>query len=145
MKKWGHLQNWGSYGYGPKKSKTTSKVNLSIDQRAAAVQRMLESYDGKKIENASVLLGARQGPPPSPSPTPSFTPTASVTPTFTPTSTITPTPTITPTETNTPTPTITSTITPTPSATPVFYYILAENTDILQAENGDFLEKEQLT
>lgn len=106
---------------------------------------MLDNWDGTKLEGADVLLGARQGPPPSPSQTPTNTPTPSVTPTFTPTSTITPTPTQTETSTPTPTPTITSTQTPTPSPTPVFYYILAEDSDILQAENGDFLEKEQLT
>jgi hypothetical protein len=99
-------------------------------------------------------------PTPTPTPTASITPTPSITPTLTPTSTITPTPTITPTETITPTPTITSTptltptstITPTPSITPtitpspsqvITYRLLAENSDNLLAENGDYLRREQ--
>ena len=62
------------------------------------------------------------GATPVPSPTPSPTPSATASPT--------PTPTITP----------TATITPTPSATPSEqYFILVENGDILQAENGDLL------
>lgn len=64
-------------------------------------------------------------PCPSPSPTPSATPTQ------------------TPTQTPTPTPSVTPTFTPTPSATPVIqFFILAENGDTLQAENGDLLLQE---
>ena len=61
---------------------------------------------------AQYFMGEGSGTAPVPSPSP--TPTASVTPT--------------------------PTVTPTPSATPaVQYFILAENSDILQAENGDLL------
>ena len=143
MKKWGHLQNWSSNLNGKNSNKV--KTNLSVDQRAASIQRMMNNWDGTKLEGANILIGAPQGPPPSPSQTPTNTPTPSVTPTFTPTASITPTITPTQSSTTTPTPTISSTLTPTPTPTPVFYYILAEDSDILEAENGDFLEKEQLT
>jgi hypothetical protein len=92
-------------------------------------------------------------PVPSPSPTPTTTPTETPTqtpsvtptetptntPTTTPTETPTSTPTVTPTNTATPTLTPTNTTTPTltPSPTPVYYNLLAENTDYILAENGD--------
>ena len=69
---------------------------------------------------------------------PTPTPTNTGTPTPTPTPTNTGTPTNTPTPTNTGTPTNT----PTPSSSPslVSYFILAENGDIITAQNGDGIE-----
>ena len=78
-----------------------------------------------------------------PTQTPTNTPT--ITPTNTPTNTPTITPTITPTNTNTPTPTVTPTNTTTPTPTPsavVEYFILAEDGDVLTAENNDGLQQE---
>jgi type VI secretion system secreted protein VgrG len=68
---------------------------------------------------------------------PTPTPTGTIQPTTTPTPTNTGTPTNTPTPTNTGTPT--NTPTPTPSSVDS-YFILAENGDIITAQNGDGIE-----
>jgi hypothetical protein len=78
------------------------------------------------FDGAGVALNI--GPCPSPTPTPTNTSTPTVTPTNT--STITPTPTETP--TNTPTPTLT----PTPTE-PEGFKLQAENSEFIQAENGN--------
>ena len=90
-------------------------------------------------------------PTPTPTPTSTVTPTPTLTPTNTPTNTPTLTPTATPTNTptltptntptNTPTPTTTTTPTPTPSSV-VEYFILAEDGDVLTAENNNGLQQE---
>ena len=74
---------------------------------------------------------------PTPTVTETPTPTVTQTPTVTPTSTITPTPTPTETTTLTETPTPTPTITPT-STEP--FFILAQNGDILTAQDGSGIE-----
>ena len=79
----------------------------------------------------------------SPTPTPSITPTKTPAPTVTPTSTLTPTPTATPGGSPTPTPsfTPTTTATPTPTSTPqtFFVYIMDQQGNIIETQNGDFL------
>jgi hypothetical protein len=88
---------------------------------------------GNTITNISIC--------PSPTPTPTVTETPTNTPTIT--ETVTPTPTITETPTNTPTttvtPTQTNTTTPTPTPTEPFF-ILAQNGNILTAQNGNGIE-----
>lgn len=69
-------------------------------------------------------------------------PTQTPTPTPTITSTMTATPTVTPTETPTQTPTLTPEPTRTPTPTPNYYFILAENGDVLDTEGGDSLVQE---
>ena len=80
---------------------------------------------------------------PTPTPTETPTPTNTETPTNTPTNTVTPTSTITPTPTPTETTTLTETPTPTPTITPTStepFFILAQNGDILTAQDGSGIE-----
>jgi hypothetical protein len=89
---------------------------------------------------------------PTKSVTPTVTPTNTTTPTNTPTKTTTPTPSVTTsqtaTPTNTPTPSVTigvsSTPTPTPTPTIIDGYLQAEDLSFLTAENGNYLDKDQI-
>lgn len=120
-------------------------INLQVTPK-----KWEDQYFGD-FEAPIALYPAPSRPEPSPTPTPSSTPqptpsvTPSSTPTVTPTISVTPsiTPSIssTPAETPQPTPSVTPsftpTVTPTPSSTPPpQYYILAENSDEIIAENS---------
>jgi hypothetical protein len=131
---------WNNRNYRPSQPEKFIKQEVDIED----LMRPL----GEKIKKGNYWLAvpnpiavnvppSSTSPVVSPTPTPSITPTNTPTPSITPTKTLTPTPTKTATPTPTITPTNTTTPTLTPSPTPVYYNLLAENTDYILAENGD--------
>jgi hypothetical protein len=91
----------------------------------------------------SIEINGNVTPTPTPTETPTPTNTETPTPTATQTPTVTPTSTITPTPTPTETTTLTETPTPTPTITPTStepFFILAQNGDILTAQDGSGIE-----
>lgn len=116
------------------------------------LNKKFSNYLGEQRALLDIVVRYEAAIPPSPSATPipaTPTPTPSVTPipvtpsqTATPTSSpIPPTPSVSATQTSTPQPTGTPTNTPTPSSSPaVSEYLLFENGDIVETEQGDLLE-----
>jgi hypothetical protein len=107
---------WNGRSYKPLASK--------VQKAPFNYQDALKPYGEKEVSVWQVIANVYKEPTASPVP---------ITPTQTPTQTLTPTPTI--------TPSLTPTFTPSPSSI-ITYYILAEDSDVLQAENNDLIEYE---
>jgi hypothetical protein len=133
----------GGFNYNPGARPNQLVLIQSASTNFVTGQTVYISYVVNTPVTPTPTPTATLGLTPTPTPSVTNTQTPSVTPTLTPTPTITPTPTSTETPTPTPEPTTTptNTETPTPTPTPTEpFFILAQNGDILTAQDGSGIE-----